>query len=188
MIVELHDNKPSSLSEPITAAAVSSAVSWVVANWESVQGLLNLFPYNPKAPAEAARIKAVKQRMINENLMPYRIGNPANGVNFQPLTGAANFRNLSLNDLKAYRRQIINYWLPAFSRPQMFNPSNPGQVPRRVISRWQLVIAAILADIEKVIKEREAAANGSGANGSNGAASVQNLILPAALVAAAFAL
>jgi len=181
MIVELHDNQPLSLSEPITAAAVSNAVSWVIANWDSVREILNLFPYNPKAPGEDARIEAVKQRMINENLMPYRIGDPANGVNFQPTTGA-------LNDLKAYRRQIINYWLPAFSRPQMFNPSNPAQVPRRVISRWQLVIAAILADIEKNIKEREAAGNGSGANGSDRAASVENLILPAALVAAAFAL
>jgi len=188
MIVELHDNQPLSLSEPITAAAVSNAVSWVIANWDSVREILNLFPYNPKAPGEDARIEAVKQRMINENLMPYRIGDPANGVNFQPTTGAANFRNLSLNDLKAYRRQIINYWLPAFSRPQMFNPNNPAQVPRRVISRWQLVIAAILADIEKTIKEREAGANGSGANGSERAASVENLILPAALFAAAFIL
>ena len=70
MIVELHDNQTLSLSEPITAAAVGSAVVWVVNNWESVRGILNLFPYNPKAPAEAARIEAVKQRMINENKMP----------------------------------------------------------------------------------------------------------------------
>jgi hypothetical protein len=189
MIVQLHDNQPLSLSEPITAAAIGTAVVWVVDNWDSVRGILDLFPYNPKAPGEAARIEAVKQRMINENLMPYRVGDPANGVNFQPTTGAANFRDLSLNDLKAYRRQIINYWLPAFSRPQMFNPSNPAQVPRRVISRWQLVIAAILADIEKNIKEREGArANGSGGNGSGSGASVENLILPAALVAAAFSL
>ena len=50
------------------------------------------------------------------------------------------------------------------------------------------MIAAILADIEKTIKEREAGANGSGANGSERAASVENLILPAALFAAAFIL
>lgn len=184
MIVQLFDNQPKGLSEPITVGALIAAGGWVVDNWDTVNKLLNFFPYNPKAPGEAARIAAVRKRFIDNNLMPYQ----ENGQIVSPRIGAANFLQLNLSQLKRYANQIKTFEIQQFSDPAKYNPNNPGQVPRRVISRHQLVIASILAAVEKRIKELASAGPVNGARSDGARSESVNFILPAALVAAAFAL
>jgi len=156
MVVQLHENKAVSLSEPITIGAIITAASFVAENWSEISQLFNFVPYNPNAPGEQARIAAVRRRFIDNNLMPYREG----GQIVSPRIGAANFLQLNLQQLKNYARQIKEFEIPQFSDPAKYNPKNPGQVPRRVIARHQLVIASVLAAVEKRIRELESSQAG----------------------------